>query len=152
MNNKKELKPIFEKAVKSNPEYKALLNNIIKSENDVRLVYNWEIGQNKNDPKEIEKVLKVIGDLDFSKLCDMEFKNSKVISFGKSFKNYPNYNFETVKNLFEAHTDGAYSEGIDDVIFYLYKRNDVKPIIEKVSNSNPKYKEKLNSIIEYESQ
>lgn len=152
LNRKEKLKPIFKKITESDPKYKTLLDNITKTETNVYLIYNWGISENKDDPKQIEKVLKIIGDVDFSRLWDIETQNNKQIDFYKPFCNYPNYNFQTIQNLFEAKTDGAISEEIDGVIFYLYKKRDVKPIIEEVVSSNPKYQERLNFIIKYESQ
>jgi hypothetical protein len=152
LNKKEQLKPIFTKVIAANPKYKSVLENIIKTETNVYLVYNWGISKNKNDPKQVEKVLKVIGAVNFNKLLDMETYNNKQIEFYKAFYNYPNHNFETIKNIFDAKTDGAVSEDFSYLIFNLYKKNNVKPIIEKVVNSNSKYKEKLDSIIKYESQ
>lgn len=149
---KDSLKPVFEKVIASNLKYKSLLEEIIQTENDVYLVYNWGISENKNDPKQVEKVLKVIGNVDFSKLWELETENSKQIEFYKPFYNYPNHNFETIKNVFDAKTDGAVSEEFYDLIFNLYKNENVKPIIEKVVSSGPKYKEKFQSIIKFESQ
>lgn len=116
-----------------------------------QLVYNWGVSKNKNDPKQVEKILKIIGDVNFSKLWELEVKNNKVINFYKSFYDYPHHNFQTIKNLFNAKTDGAYSEEFDAVIFDLYKKNNVRPIIQAVIKSNSKYKERFKSILKFES-
>ena len=152
LNKKEELKPLFEKIIESNHKCISVLEEIIKTETNVYLVYNWGISENKNDPKEVEKVLKVIGIVDFNKLWEMETANNKMIEFYKPFYNYPNHNFQTIQNIFDAKTDGATSEDLSYLIFNLYKKSDVKPIIEEVVKSNSKYKEKLDSIIKFESQ
>jgi len=149
---KKKLKPLFDKVIESNSKYKSVLEDIIKTETNVYLVYNWGISENKTDPNQVEKILKVIGGTDFNKLWYMETLNNKYIEFYTPFLNYPNHNTETIQNIFDAKTDGDFSEDFSALIFDLYKKSNVKPIIEKVVNSNPKYKEKLDAVIKFESQ
>ncbi|MBW9159451.1 hypothetical protein [Clostridium tagluense] len=115
-------------------------------------VYNWSISSDKNNPEQIKKVLKILYDVDFKKLYELEQSKGKEIQFYEPFYNYPNHNFETIQNIFDAKTDGAISADFSYLIFNLYKKSNVKPIIEKVVSSNPKYKEKLDSIIKFESQ
>lgn len=154
--NKTDVKPIIDKVTKSNPKYKKLFDSIVKSETNVKLVYSWWKESNRSDPNQVKKILDIIGDIDFTKLSDLQTSSGDKdpVEFYYYFYNYPYHNTKTIENIFRASfkTDGCLSEEMHGLIYDLYKKNNTKPIVKKVINSNSSYKDLFKTIVEFETQ
>jgi len=114
------------------------------------ILFNWGTSENINYPKEVKKDLLIFGDVDFKKLDQLQLSTGKYINWFEPFYNYKNHTFETIENLFKARqkSDGYMSEGIEELIFDLYNKEDTKEIVQSVIDSNKKYKKIFNDIIE----
>lgn len=143
---KDDVKPLIDKITSSNSQYKSLFNNILKSENEAYLVYDWGTTSKRNDFNETKKVLDIIGNVDFTKVSDIEQRNNNKVNY--NFYTYPYHNFQTIKSMFDAKAYGASAVQLDNNIYLLYQKNDLKLVIDKVTNSNPKYGKHFNIIKE----
>lgn len=141
---KDSIKPIIDKVTALNSAYKNEFNMIMESENEAYLVYEWGTTSKHENNEETKKVLDIIGKVDFNKINNLEKLMSNNVNY--NFKSYPNHNFKTIKNIFDAKTFGGTTELFDCNIYLLYNKSDIRPIIDKVVNSNPKYKKRFNSI------
>lgn len=141
---KDNIRPLIDSVIASNVSYKNLFNNIMKSEDEAYFVYNWGTTSKKYNTEETKKVLDIIGDVNFSKISNIEQRNKTYINY--DFYSYPYHNYKTIKNMFDAKTYGGVTEEFNVTIYLLYKKNDIKPIIDKVINSDSKYEKRFYGI------